>query len=93
MSRIVVGESCTVFEGRDAILLVKAKTLKVTIRLAMNGIRVHHSIGLKKLLETATQITAKKYKRSEGVAAIDDLEQWIAAMQAAIPIHNERMEK
>lgn len=90
MSRVVISESCTVFEGKDAILLVKAKTLKVAIRLALRGIKVHRKLGLKKLLETAGQITAKEYKRSQGIAAINDLEQWIATMEAALPIvHSE----
>jgi hypothetical protein len=90
MSQIVILEGGTVFEGQDAILLYKAVTLKGALKLVQRGIRIHRRVGPTRLLEAATVITHKTYKRRDYAGAIADLEQWIAAMKAALPIHDER---
>jgi hypothetical protein len=89
MSRVIVSDHATVFEGQDAILLVKALTLRGALRLAEKKIRISRHVGPTKLLEAAGQITHKKYKRGAYASAIDDLTQWIAAMKAALPIEKE----
>ena len=89
-SQIVIGNFGTVFEGPDAILLVKAKTLRAALRLATRGIRISRQVGPMKLLEVAGEITHQKYKRGSYISAINDLTQWIVAMEAAIPIVNKK---
>jgi hypothetical protein len=89
MSRVVITEHATIYEGPDAVKLRRAQTVKTGLKLAQVGIRINYRVSPQRLLLAAGTITGKTYGRRAYAVAIADLEQWIAAMMAAIPIVKE----
>lgn len=86
-SFIVHGPSSTSFVGPDATALFRAMTLHSAIKLYLaTGMIPTRGVTISKMLVIATQITGKTYRRGAGQAAVDDLQVWIEAMKAAMPV-------
>lgn len=92
MSKVTLTDHATILEGPDAVLLVKAAAIKSALGLAQKGIRINRAVGPQKLLEAASTITHKSYGRGKKACAqaIEDLQQWIVTMKAALPVVDER---
>ena len=81
------------YVGPDAIRLVKAKLLKVSLGMYPCGIIPTRGMTITKALRAATSYTGVKYKRTEWRKAQEDLQIWIATMSAALPVleHGEKL--
>ena len=88
-SYIQTNASSTMFAGPDAVQLFKAMQIKSALKMWRVGLKATRGIRLKDLLGMASQHTGKVYKRNEIDVAIDDLNQWIEAMKAALPVEAE----
>lgn len=89
-SHIVYSKSrreATSYVGKDATQLFRVNMLKVSIRLwVKTGMKPTRGVGIRKMLDMATQYTGRKYKTSEASEAIDDLHNWVQVMVSALPI-------
>lgn len=74
------------FVGPDATRLFQCQVLQSAIRLLKSNITPTRGLTMKKALNLATHFTKKEYKRGEADKAIVDLDKWIVAMRAALPI-------
>lgn len=88
-SYIQTDASGTMFAGPDAVQLFKAMQIKSALKMWKVGLKARRGIRLKDLLGMVSQHTGKAYKRTEIDVAIDDLEQWIEAMKAALPVETK----
>ncbi len=83
---ITISNSSTTFTG-DGIALYQAMTLKSALSLyAKCGMIPTRGYTITKMLAAASQITGKKYKRGEATKAADDMQIWIEAAKASMPI-------
>lgn len=80
----------TMFVGPDAISLYRAITLRAALRMyAQCGMLPTRGMTPTKMLQAAAEYTGKAYGRgnvNKCQAAVKDLDVWIAAMRAAIPV-------
>lgn len=74
------------FVGHDAVALYRAMALVSGLKLLRVGIRPHRTLTATRALTLASDITGKPYKRYQYDAAITDLQAWISAMRAAVPL-------
>jgi hypothetical protein len=80
-------KEATSYVGKDATELFRVNMLKVSIRLwVKTGMKPTRGMGIRKMLDMATQYTGRKYKTSEAAQAIDDLHNWVTCMVSAMPI-------
>lgn len=80
----------TGYIGPDAANLFRAITLKFGLDLyvATKGAVIPtRGLTITRMLKMATEYSGKEYKRGGAPLAIDDLEKWIDAMRAALPVH------
>lgn len=76
----------TTFQGPDAVALYRAIALKAALLLAERGLVINRHMSRAKLLAAATALTGKPYKRGAYLAAADDVQAWVEAMKAAMPV-------
>lgn len=91
-SSIHISASGTMFSGPDAVAYFRARALRSAIQMYVksNGqIIPTRGMGKTRMLQSAGEITNTKYKRTQALAAIDDLGIWIATMQSALPITSD----
>jgi len=84
--------SGTLFSGPDAIRLQQAITLRSAIKMYVRSggqIIPTRGMGITKMLALTTNITGKKYKRTQTEDAMRDLHIWIETMKSALPIFEE----
>lgn len=83
----------TMFVGPDAIALYRAVSIRGALRLyAQSGIVMTRGMTPTKLLKAASAYTGKDYGRgnvNKCQAAVKELDQWIAAMRAALPVYDK----
>jgi len=81
------------FSGPDAIRLQQAITLRSAIKLYRScGVIPTRGMGITKMLALTTNITGKKYKRTQTEDAMRDLHIWIETMKSALPIFEEHLQ-
>ena len=86
-SYIEHGKGGVMFVGPAATSLVQAITLKHSIGFyAKTGMKVTRMASPKFMLELASQITGKKFKRGQYAQAVAALETWIEEQRAQIPV-------
>jgi len=85
-SYITVGDGVTGFIGSDATRLLHARTVKHALRACKLGFRLTRTATPTRSFYLASQITGKAYKRGQYDVAIADLNEWIWAMEAALPV-------
>ena len=67
----------TVFSGRDAVEVFRAKTIASALRLyAKTGMKVNRAYTPTNMLAAATQITGTKFKRGQFEEAAKALTDW-----------------
>jgi hypothetical protein len=89
-SSINIHPGGTTYSGPDAVALYRARMLASSLRLyARTSIRPTRTVGPARMLQLATEITRKKYKRGEYLRAADDVLLWADTMLAALPIERE----
>lgn len=77
----------TSFVGPDAVRLYGAITLKVALSSYIKfKMRMNRQLTPTAMLQSATAVTGKTYKRGQYQAAHDDLVTWIETMKAAMPV-------
>ena len=75
----------------DAIPMFQVITLKGAIKLHKAcGMIPTRGMTITKMLQSASNVTGKKYKRGQHDAAIADLELWLAAAKASMPVTDNR---
>jgi len=87
--------SGTLFSGPDAIRLQQAITLRSAIKMYIRSggqIIPTRGMGITKMLALTTNITGKKYKRTQTEDAMRDLHIWIETMKSALPIFEEHLQ-
>ncbi len=87
--------SGTLFSGPDAIRLQQAITLRSAIKMYVRSggqIIPTRGMGITKMLALTTNITGKKYKRTQTEDAMRDLHIWIETMKSALPIFEEHLQ-
>jgi len=78
------------FVGPDAVRLFAAVSLKSAIGLHRKcGMIPTRGVTITKMLAQATQVTGKQYRRGQHQQAEADLQIWIDAMKAALPIERK----
>jgi hypothetical protein len=85
-SYIKTGVGGTMFAGPDATALFRAATLRSALGLLKAGISPTRGVTMTKALKMASEITGKKYKRTEADKAREDLKVWCDTMKAALPV-------
>lgn len=81
------GDGGVSYVGLDAVSLYRATALKSGLRLyAKTGMKPNSAWTPTAMLAAAGGITGKRYKRGQYAAAAADLQIWIDAMRAALPI-------
>lgn len=85
-SEIVVGAGHTTFAGPDAVALYTATVIRSACRMMKTGMRPNRAYTPTAVLAKAGSITGKTYKRGQYDQAIADLDVWIDAMKAALPV-------
>ena len=89
-SSINIHPGGTTYSGPDAVALYRARVLASSLRLyASTGIRPTRAVGPARMLQLASDITHKKYKRGEYLRAADDVAHWAKTMLASLPIERE----
>ncbi len=89
-SAVTLSNGGTTFTG-DAIPMFQAITLKGALKLyAACGMIPTRGYTITKMLAAAKQITGKPYKRGEAAKAAEDLQVWIDAARASMPIIDNR---
>lgn len=77
----------TSFVGTDAVSLYRAFAIKYAIEFyAKTGMKVNRAYTPTAMLNAASGITGKTYKRGQFTQAAADVQTWIDTMQAAIPV-------
>ena len=74
--------------GPDAIELMRVQSIIQGIKLHIKSggrMMITRGMGITKLLALATTYTGKKYKRTEGEQAMQDLNVWFQTMKSSIP--------
>jgi hypothetical protein len=86
-SIITFGPGGTSFCGEDGVRLYRATALKVALTTyAKYKMRMGRAWTPTVMLNMATGITGKTYKRGQYELAAADVQGWIDAMKAAIPV-------
>ena len=88
-SYIAIGKGGTSFVGPDAVQLFAAATIRSAMVLYIaTGMKASRTYTPKNMLAAASRITGKPYKRGRGglKLAAADLQLWIDAMKAALPV-------
>jgi hypothetical protein len=85
-SYITVGDGVTGFIGPDATRLLHARTVKHALRACKLGFRLTRTATPTRTFHLASKITGKAYKRGQYDQAIADVNEWIWAMEAALPV-------
>ena len=83
---VIRGEGVKAYVGPDATRLLHALSVKHALKAVKHGMRLTRTATPMRSLELAGKITGKRYKRGQYDQAIADVEQWIYAMQAALPV-------
>lgn len=82
----------TFFAGPDAIALYRAITIRAALRMyAQCGMLPTRGMTPTKMLRAAGEYTGQYYGRvnvNKCQKAIKDLDEWIAAMRAALPVYD-----
>ena len=76
----------TGFHGHDATRLLHARTVKHALRACKLGFRLTRTATPTRSFAMASRITGKAYKRGQYDQAIADVNQWIWAMESALPV-------
>ena len=76
----------TGFHGLDATRLCHARTVKHALRACKIGFRLTRTATPTRSFAMASKITGKAYKRGQYDLALADLNEWIWAMEAALPV-------
>ncbi len=80
----------TAFVGPDAVQLYNVMALRAAISLWLKAkIKINRNGNPTNLAWAAGKVVGKTYTRSQLAQAMQDLDQWIAAMKAAIPTSQE----
>lgn len=80
----------TSYVGPDATRLFAAIALRSALKMyASCGVIPTRGVTISKMLTRASEITRKRYKRGEALLAAADIDAWILAMRAALPIVEE----
>ena len=88
---IAINKHSTAYVGFDAVMLMRATMLRSSIKLyAATGMIPTRGVTITKMLAMATEYTGKKYKRGQYAEAQADLQAWIDAMKAAMPVVDNR---
>lgn len=75
------------FIGPDATALFTAVVLRLALRsYARTKLQMNRGYTPSRMLAKTTEFTGQKYKRGEYLRAAADLDEWINAMKAALPI-------
>ena len=78
--------SLSALVGKDAVELMRVQSIIQGIKLHIkSGVMITRGMGITKLLALATIYTGKKYKRTEGEQAMQDLNVWFQTMKSSIP--------
>ena len=85
-SCISKSENATAYVGVDATRLLHAKTVKHALRANKIGFRLTRTATPSRSFAMATKITGKTYKRGQYDQAIADVNEWIWAMESALPV-------
>ena len=90
-SEVIVSPTATMFVGPDAVALCRAISLKHAINLYYKaGLKMSSKVSVKQMLLAATKYTGKSYKRTQYSEAVEDLDNWINTMKAAMPVTQEQ---
>jgi hypothetical protein len=91
-SFVSVGAGGTAFVGEDGVRLFQAMSLRAGLRIyAKTGMKPNRLWTPKAMIALASSITGKAYKgRSRYDQAIADLDVWIAAAKASLPVVGAR---
>ena len=91
-SHVSIGAGGTAFVGPDGVALYRAIVLHGAIRMyARTGMRANRAYTPTAMLKAVSAITGKTYAgKDKYLNAADDLQKWIAAMKAAIPVVDTR---
>ena len=83
----VTNGKTTGFIGPDAVMLFQTIALRHAIDFYINHkMRVNRAYTVSAMLDAASRTTGNTYKRTQLAKASLDLQKWIHAMKAAIPI-------
>lgn len=81
------GTGAVVHTG-DAVKLYQAKVLRQSIKACQIGMRLNRSATPTNVMATISKFTGNRYTRGKAgmQKALDDINQWIAACEAAMPV-------
>lgn len=88
-SYIAIRPGSTSYVGHDATRLLHARTVFHALKACQRGMRLTRTATPTRTFALATAITGKAYKRGQYDRAMEDVRQWIVAMEAAIPTYTE----
>jgi hypothetical protein len=92
-SHVHLTDSATSYVGYDATRLFAVASLRASIKLYIKtGMKASRAHTPTAMLAAATRVTGKRYKRGQLAKAAEDLDLWIAAMHAALPVIDDRTE-
>lgn len=74
------------YVGEDATRYFQVRILCMGLKAKQRGIQLARNYTPKRMFETASKYTGKKYKLTDYETAIKDLELWLRTMEAALPI-------
>jgi hypothetical protein len=74
------------YVGEDATRLYAAVSLKHAIKTHKSGMKIRRGVSNRMLFDQATLYTGKSYKSKEFDKAIEDMDTWIEAARASIPV-------
>lgn len=84
----------TTFAGKDAVNLYRASWLRQgLIMYARSKMLMTRGATPSFMLAEASKYTGHKYKRGAYLEAAKDMEDWIATMEAALPVTDNREER
>jgi hypothetical protein len=70
----------------DAVQLYRAMALVSALKLAERGLQVHRTMTRARTLRLASDLTGKRYKRGAYLAAAADVQAWVEACKASMPV-------
>lgn len=87
-SAVVIHSSGSVTHQGDAVRLYQARVVRQGLKACMMGLRLNRSYTPTNCLRTAGTFTGKRYGRGKPALteALADMDQWIAACEAAMPV-------
>lgn len=88
-SKIVTSESGTKYVGPIATDLYRAKVVRGALKMHVRtggAFRLTRAASPARLLKLATEYTGKVYKRGRQAEALADMDAYIAAAEAEIPV-------